>query len=302
MGLPNFLIIGAMKSGSTALWWDLRTNPSIFFPMDKEVGAFCDEQILTTEGLERYTAYFKAARRDQICGEASTLYTKRPTYEGVAERARQVLGSDLKLLYIIREPVARAVSHHYHIHTIGECGPDINAVVRSDPTVIDYSRYAMQLEPWLAAFGREAVMVIAFDHFISDRCGWVELICSFLGIEPRVDLVEADRVVNRSDGKPVHRGIWTSINRMPLYRNLVRPLIPFRLRRRLLEMLLPRAPARPAPPHPETVDLILDSLCDDTDRLWQILGEDQPWWDPQQVRREYAESWRRATLSAVAGD
>ena len=76
--LPGFLIIGAMKAGTTTLYHDLLTNPQVFFPLDKEPGNLASHDVLGEDGRGRYASIFKTARPDQICGEASTTYTKLP--------------------------------------------------------------------------------------------------------------------------------------------------------------------------------------------------------------------------------
>jgi hypothetical protein len=154
--LPDFLIIGAMKAGTTTLYHDLMRHPRIFLPEVKEPDALLSDNIFTSRNLRKYAQFFHPASLDQLCGEASTTYTKRPTFEGVADRALRLLGENLKLIYIVRNPLQRTLSHHRFLYQLGLMEKDINRVIRSDPTLIDYSRYAMQIEPWLATFGRRS--------------------------------------------------------------------------------------------------------------------------------------------------
>src|SRR5690606_18597197 len=112
--LPDFLIIGAQKAGTTTLFRDLETHPQIAFSYHKEPHSLCYDQVLTPRGQRRYSDYFVHIKPGQICGEASTGYTRFPQFQGVAERALRVLGPDLRLIYIVRNPVDRVVSHHHH--------------------------------------------------------------------------------------------------------------------------------------------------------------------------------------------
>ncbi len=124
MRLPDFLIIGAQKAGTTTLYRDLLANPAIFLPIDKEPGNLCEDDLLTDTGRSAYARHFANASTDQLCGEATTSHTKRPDVLGVPARARRLLGDKLKVIYLVREPISRIISHHHHELTSSEvtCG------------------------------------------------------------------------------------------------------------------------------------------------------------------------------------
>jgi len=277
MRFPDFLIIGGMKCGSTTLFRDLDTNPRVFFPLDKEPENLCHEAVLTDAGRAAYAAMFRKARPDQLCAEASTAYTKRPDFEGMAERARQVCGDDLRVLYLVRDPVRRTISHHYHEYARGNMPSDINEAVHTFPALINYSRYAMQIEPWLETFGPGQVRIVRFEDYVSDRPGWCTRLCRFLGIEPRPDLIEVDKAFNRSEGKPIMRGPFRLVAHSRLYRSLIRPLLPTDVKDRLRSTVLPKAPPKPAPPSDETVEWIRTQVASDQEKLDALLAELSPW-------------------------
>src|SRR5204863_2222453 len=83
--LPNFLIIGAQKSGTTSLYRYLQMHPDVFMPRNKEPDFFVAERNWPM-GLDWYEAHFAAARDAIAIGEASTTYTMYPHYAGVPER------------------------------------------------------------------------------------------------------------------------------------------------------------------------------------------------------------------------
>ena len=190
-----------MKAGTTTLYRDLGTHPSVYFPLDKEPNSLCDDAVLTAAGRSAYAVHFRRARPGQICGEASTAYTKIPVYTGAAERARRLLGPGLKAIYLVRDPIARIISQHHHELTVGrlEVIPDINEAVRKMPRYLDYSRYAMQVRPWIEAFGAENVRIVVFERYVRDRRGTVAELQRFLSLAPRPDLIEAERVFNAAD-------------------------------------------------------------------------------------------------------
>lgn len=272
MTLPGFLIIGGMKCGSTTVFRDLETNPRIFFPLDKEPENLCHDEVLTETGRARYEALFARARPGQICGEASTAYTKRPDFEGMAQRAMKVCGPSLRVIYLVRDPVRRAISHHYHEYARGTMPADIDEAVRAFPALVNYSRYAMQVEPWLESFGADRVRIVRFEDYVSDRVGWYTRLCGFLGVEARPDLIAADKVFNRSEGKPVMRGPWRYVAHNPLYRRLIRPLLSSGLKDRIRSRVLPKAPPRPDPPSEATIAYIREALQEDQVRLGRLLG------------------------------
>lgn len=273
MTLPGFLIIGGMKCGSTTVFRDLETNPRIFFPLDKEPENLCHDDVLSPEGLARYEALFARSKPGQICGEASTAYTKRPDFEGVAERALKVCGLDLRVIYLVRDPLKRAISHHFHEYARGNMPESIDDAVRQYPALVNYSRYAMQVEPWLAVFGPERVRIVRFEDYVTDRVAWSTRLCAFIGVEPKPDLIEAEKVFNKSENKPVMRGPWRRVAHSPLYRKLIRPLLSSDLKDRVRGRVLPKAPPKPNPPSEATVALIRDALQDDQRTFSALMAQ-----------------------------
>lgn len=271
MTLPHFLIIGGMKCGSTTLYRDLLTHPRVFFPIDKEPCNLCDDHVLTDAGRAEYEALFKRAKPDQLCAEASTDYTKLPDRKGVPERAREVLGDDLKLIYIVRDPIKRLISHHYHMYSSGEMPESIDEAVDRFPELVNYSRYAMQLRAWLGVFAPEQIRVVKFESYMSDRRGGCAGVQSFLGLDPMPELIETDKVHNKSEGKPVAKGPMGALIRSAPYRKLVRPLLPQSVRGRAQRVVLPKAPDRPDPPGEALLERLLGELAEDQARFSELM-------------------------------
>jgi hypothetical protein len=176
-----------MKSGTTSLCRDLALHPRIGFPAGKEPEGLAFDDVLAGAGREAYLAPFRRAREGMVCGDASMRYTFRPHFEGCAGRAREVLGDDPRIVYLVREPVARALSHHYHDYAHGTCGPDVDAEMRRLPFFIDASRYAFQIEPWIETFGRERVLIARFEDYVADRRRVTAEVSRFIGVEPKVE-------------------------------------------------------------------------------------------------------------------
>ncbi|MDP7030212.1 MAG: sulfotransferase [Phycisphaerales bacterium] len=276
MTLPSFLIIGAMKSGTTTLFEDLATHPDIFEPLDKEPGDLKSDDVLTPEGRAAYERHFQNCRPGQLAFEASTHYTQMPQWTGAAERARSLLGSDVRVLYIVREPVSRACSHHRHLVAAGLETPDMDEAVRINPLLIEYSRYATQLEPWIATFGTDQIRVIKFESYITDRATTAADIQAFLGLEPMPDLVATGTIANASKGKMIHTEGSRRVAHAPLYRKIVRPLTPRWLKRAAKRGLMRTAATDVIKPSVSTVQAILDATEDDVQRIAPLLHPAEP--------------------------
>ena len=108
--LPNLIVIGAAKCGTTSLHAYLDEHPEIAMSREKELHFFVDRKNWG-RGIEWYEAQFDASA--PVRGESSPGYSAYPLYEGVAERMARVV-PDAKLVYLVRDPVERVVSHYTH--------------------------------------------------------------------------------------------------------------------------------------------------------------------------------------------
>ncbi len=240
MTLPNFLLIGAMKAGTTSLYEDLVHIPGIYLPPEKEPDDLISPDAETPEGLARYTAKFSGAERAVAIGDASTAYAKLPTYEGVAERALRVLGPETKILYLTRDPIKRIVSQYHHLHGLGIETRPLNVAVLEDESYAAYSDYERQLAPWRAAFGEDQVLVMRFEDYISDRMQVVSEVCAFLGVDAPAEVEDTHR--NASEGKRVVRegSAWARFAQSNFYLYRIKPLLPTSARDKIKTLILPK--------------------------------------------------------------
>lgn len=301
-GLPDFLIIGAMKSGTTTLYHDLASQPAICMSTIKEPSV-----LIRLPDARKAAAYYRRlflptrgrsaeASTPRRFGEASTLYSQLPRHPGIPARARELLGPDLRFIYLVRNPVERAISHHHHEYAFGNCGPDVDAVIRSDTTAVDFGRYAMQLEAWVDEFGSTAGLVIRFEDYVRARETTMGQLGTFLSVPIDVSRIQADRAFNQSSEGRVP-GRLRPLVRSDLYRLWLRRAIPERFRQRLREMITPPAPERPRRPRIDTIDYLIERLAPDAERLAGMVGWKAPIWDFEATRRKYAEP----AETAVAG-
>ncbi|TWT88683.1 Sulfotransferase domain protein [Pseudobythopirellula maris] len=276
--LPELLIIGAMKSGTTSLYMDLANLGAVFLAENKEPHHLCDDRVLSEEGRQEYADIYRGASPDTPLCDASTGYTKLPDQPGVASRALAVLPDGFKAIYVVRHPVERALSHYRHDHVARTVGDDIDAELRVHRRYVDYSRYAMQLAPWLEAIGPERVLVVRFEDYTERRQEELARISAFLGRELDTES-SRQKAYNQSQRKPRRNRFWDAVHGSSLYRQGLRRLAPLRLRLWAYQLLLPKADPPAAPPSEATLRWLRAELSDDAAELAAMLGRPTLWDD-----------------------
>lgn len=176
----DFMIIGAQKCGTTSLAAQLAAHPEICFSKKKEPGYF-NASTNWRDTIDQYHRLFEPTD-GQLCGEASTMYTFLPEYIGTARRLHEY-NPDLKLIYIMRNPVDRIVSHFTHNLARGQVVNDPLRAVKDDPTYMTRSHYAAQIAPYLELFGQSNVLLIIFEEYVQDQLATLERIAQFLEID-----------------------------------------------------------------------------------------------------------------------
>lgn len=223
MALPDFLIIGAMKCGTSTLQAQLARQPGIFMSTPKEPNFFSDDEIYA-KGASWYEALFDGASPNDLKGEASTHYTKLPSYPQTLSRLKQTI-DEPKFIYLIRDPVARAVSHFVHEWTMGNVTEDIEAAFDAHPELVNCSRYAYQIEPYLQAFGRDAILLSTLEEMNRAPQAFLDRIGAFLGRQDRLVWQDEQAQMNASKDR---------IRRLPFHWLIFENSVATNLRRRLV--------------------------------------------------------------------
>lgn len=158
------LIIGAMKSGTTSLFRWLSSIPGITPSQRKDTKFFIhgSQGGNYSRGVEWYAAQFPQSADAVWRIEASTQYTKHPDYAGVPRRISHVLDSP-KLIYIVRNPLERALSHVFHNLVVDGTVTDINACLEcSDCKYTCYSDYALQVSQYLNHYALDRICIVEY--------------------------------------------------------------------------------------------------------------------------------------------
>jgi hypothetical protein len=177
--LPDFIVIGAMKSATTTLHEQLRRQRGLIMSQTKEPNFFSDDENYA-KGLEWYASCFPQTSVHGLRGESSTHYTKLPTYPQTVNRMQNALAR-VKLIYVMRHPIDRLISHFLHEITVGQISCGLEEAVAHHPELVDYGRYSFQLEPYFKAYGRQSVLPVFFDRLVAEPDEELERIGRFLG-------------------------------------------------------------------------------------------------------------------------
>lgn len=189
--LPTVVVIGAMKCGTSALHRYLDRHPDISMSEPKELNFFFGPDTVEdgeqawvhgTWGLgkEWYTAHFPSDV--PVRGESSPGYTS-PDHPEAPERMAKVI-PDAQLLYLVRDPVDRAVSQYrHHRRECAERRPMGRALLDGGSQYLARSRYLERLQPYLAHFDRAQIMVVIAEDLLHRRRPALQGVYRFLGVD-----------------------------------------------------------------------------------------------------------------------
>lgn len=188
--LPNFLIIGAAKSGTTSLYEQLRRHPDVCMPPRrwKEPTFFSDGPGgRWSRGLDWYRTLFSHHRGERAVGEASTSYTKAPFYGDAADKIAGVL-PEVRLIYLVRDPVEQIISHYRHLVFFEGVRTSFVEALENDGFLLESASYATQLEPYFERFPPDRIRVVPFERYVEDPVREARSLCRFLDIDDSIEL------------------------------------------------------------------------------------------------------------------
>jgi len=194
--IPDFVIIGAMKCATSTLHDQLARIDGISMTEPKEPNFFSDE-LNWAKGMGWYESLFESMPVDDLKGESSTHYTKLPTYPLCIPRMHEHL-PNAKLIYVMRDPIDRIVSQYIHewSQRVIEDGCTIDDAIDRYPMLAEYSKYAMQLSPYVEKWGMGHILPVFFERLMHNPQEEFERVGRFLGIttELQWDMDDAQNV------------------------------------------------------------------------------------------------------------
>lgn len=193
--LPTFVVIGAMKCGTSALHRCLGAHPQVQISDPKELNFFFGSPAGADGGASASSWHrgqwhrgmgWYAGQFDPgvpVRGESSPGYTS-PDHPEVAARMASVV-PDVRLVCLVRDPVERALSQYAHHRREGaERRPVGQALLDPDSQYVTRSRYADRLEPFLERFPATALLVVVQERLLADRRGQIRAVLGHVDADP----------------------------------------------------------------------------------------------------------------------
>lgn len=226
--LPDFIIGGAPKCGTTSLHFILDQHPDIGLPEDEVNFLDADDPINWPDffsvrgdelhwrdprapdggGLDWYRSRFDLPGAPRLTGEDSTRYLFSPV---VAHRVRDLL-PEARVIFMLRDPVARAWSQYWHDMKMSRETRSFEAALTRSPSIVACSTYAPHLRHWFDVLGRDRIKVVLFEDFVADRQAALDEVVDFIGAPP-MDGDAGQDWFNRTL-YPVHAGAQRLVNRI----------------------------------------------------------------------------------------
>jgi len=257
--LPNLLIIGAGKCGTSSLHHYLDAHPSVSMSEPKELDFFQDADCL--DRAAQYERHFPD--HVPVRGESSPGYTGYPRVQGVPERIRALI-PEARLIYLVRDPIERTVSHYVQAYKVRADSRSFDQAFRDlDPErnkYVCYSRYATQVDRYLRCFPLERLLVLDGEDLLHDRHAALRHVFGFLGVDSSFYSPQFEEMLNtresqyrlgaagarvrrlaaRAGGHRAPTGLQRGLTRLA-GRRIERPVVDDALRRRLEAALAPEA-------------------------------------------------------------
>lgn len=231
MTVPNFLIGGAGKSGTTTLWAVLRQHPDVFMPMVKDISFFSSDVAPRPQyhqGIDWYAGLFAGAAGHRAIGEASVSYLYDPESPRLIQKH---LGMP-RLVFILRDPSERAYSHYWQERKRGLRLPPFDELVRTGAPPFDRmvrtGRYATHLRRYFDYFPRESVLVLRYEELRDAPDALYRRVCAFLDIDPALIPRDTAQRTNTA-ALPRSDAVEKHVLRSPALIRLARTLTPGRL-------------------------------------------------------------------------
>jgi hypothetical protein len=232
--LPNFLIVGAAKCGTSSLHGYLASHPEIQMSAAKELNFFIDPDCLERGPL--YESFFDSSVA--IRGESSPYYLCDPLAPGVPGRIAEMLGR-VRLIAVVRDPVERLVSHYvddfagrreqrtFEQAVIAEAEDPYNRYIAP-------GRYAGQLSGYREVFDSSQILVVDQGRLLNQRQETLARIFDFLDVDPAHTSPDFAGMANTGDGKRLESELHRRMRRLRVGERLQRLPLPAGARDRVI--------------------------------------------------------------------
>ncbi len=267
---PSFIVIGGMKCGSTSLDYYLKAHPQIAMPK-KELDYF---SLNYQKGSDWYLSKFPASCKTEcIFGETSVSYAKFPHHKDVPARIFTDI-PNAKLIYILRDPFKRLVSHYMHNVYADNEKESLENILKSkkeSSLYVAFSKYFFQIEQYLKYFDPSRIHILTLEDLSNIELLSAKLndIFKFLGVKENIVSTEFSQKKQQSEKKGKKGKAALIISKFPYYRKFVdiapEPLKNLYIRLFTTQLAAPKL-------NDDTKQRIYDYLSSDTEKLRQFTG------------------------------
>ena len=277
---PNLFLVGAMKAGTNTLHRLLDAHPDVFMSKKPKEPSWI---VGSNSGREEdwYLGLFADAGGSRYVGEASTDYSRAPRLKGAPEKIKQY-SPDARILYLVRDPLDRALSHYWWDVQYSAEGRSFKDAASRSREILDVGNYAMQIAPYLETFGRGRVHVLTLESLVADAPATLKSLWEFLQL-PEADVTGGAPPPRYNPGRmEVPRlpgaGVIAHLKDTPLW-TAAKTLVPPRLRKRAIASLAKPVERVIAPGEIEEAAAALrPRLLEETRALSRLLGREFPEW------------------------
>jgi hypothetical protein len=253
--LPNLVVIGAQKCGTSGLHYQLGLHPEIWMSRPKELNFFIEERNWA-RGVDWYRACFDA--RARLRGESSPNYTAYPQHLGVPERMHSLI-PDAKLVYVVRDPLDRIAAHWVHNYAKRREKGDLSATLtHANTSYVVRSEYHMQLQRFLAHYPLDRILVLEQEELRTQPVETLRRVFEFAGVDPGFThpqigkerhqtsrkmrasrlAVRLERMSRSRPGRMMPKNLWLAIDeKLPMRRSIERPDVRAALGPEVLQVL-----------------------------------------------------------------
>lgn len=295
MIMPNFLIIGAAKAGTTSLYGYLEQHPQVYMSSIKEPRFFALEgEKLDFRGpaqsinhtsvttLAEYSQLFEEATAQTAIGEASTVYLSHPK---AAERIKHYI-PDVKLIAVLRDPAERAFSSYLHLVRDGYETLSFAEALEAEPVRIkenwqplwyykERGFYYRQLQKYFKLFEPEQIQIYLYEDLAKNGTGVTQDISRFLGIN---DNFTPDLTRKNVSGIPKNRFLQNLLTRKNPLKSILKPLLPESLRQSIVQNVSQRNLGAKPTLSPQTRQNLIAIYREDILQLQDFIQRDLSSW------------------------
>jgi sulfotransferase family protein len=271
--LPNLIVIGSQKCGTSGLHYYLGLHPEISMSKPKELDFFIAERNYPL-GLDWYRAHFDP--RAKVRGESSPNYSAYPQHVGVPERMHSIV-PEARLLYMVRDPIDRIAAHWVHnFAKRREKGHLSETLLHRNASYLARSHYYTQLQQFLRLYPREQVLLLEQEDLRNRRLETLRRVFEFVGVDSGFSHARFSEERHRTARKT--RPTWLAMRFEGVRQTRRGRLVPT-LFWRAVDNLFPFRRTIKVPDVREALPReALRSLREDAERLQELTGREFATW------------------------